>query len=110
MWTFLGIASFIYVYKKCDVFVFLARRELLIAAMGFLAVGAILTFHRYLWGLKTAHILQLPLEILSILPFTNKIIHKPGIIQRNNAAEENKKVRCAVYDLFRFTYSILQKS
>lgn len=91
MWTFLGIASLTYVYKKCDVLLFWARRELLIAAMVFLIVGAILTFHRY-WGQKTAQILQLPLEILSILPFTDKIIHKSGSCQRNKAAGANKKV------------------
>ncbi|XP_060756921.1 squalene monooxygenase isoform X2 [Neoarius graeffei] len=93
MWTFLGIASFTYVYKKSDVFVFLARRELLIAALVLLAVGAIiLTFHRYHWGIKTFHLLRLLLEILSVLPFILKIIHKSDITQRNNAAEENKKV------------------
>ncbi|XP_053467268.1 squalene monooxygenase [Ictalurus furcatus] len=86
MWTFLGIASFTYVYKKCDVFVFLLPRT----AVVFLAVGAILTFFRY-WGLKTPQILQLPLEIFSILPFTNKIIHKLDIYQRNNAAGANKE-------------------
>ncbi|KAK3515742.1 hypothetical protein QTP70_030186 [Hemibagrus guttatus] len=91
MWTFLGIASFTYVYKKCDVFLFYAQRELVIAAMVFLVVGAILTFHRY-WGQKTAQILQLPLEILSILPFTNKIIHKSGSYQKNKAVGANKKV------------------
>lgn len=95
MWTFLGIASFTYVYKKCDVFVFLLART----AVVFLAVGAILTFFRYR-GLKTPQILQLPLEIFSILPFTNKIIHKLDIYQRNNAAGANKEVSyCAVYDL-----------
>lgn len=86
MWTFLGIASFTYVYKKCDVFVFLLART----AVVFLAVGAILTFFRYR-GLKTPQILQLPLEIFSILPFTNKIIHKLDIYQRNNAAGANKE-------------------
>ncbi|KAF5904252.1 squalene monooxygenase, partial [Clarias magur] len=89
MWTFLGIASFTYVYKKCDVFVFLARRELLLGALMCLALGAALTFRRY-WGLKTPQILQLPLEILSRLPFTN-IIHKSDTYQQNNASKANKK-------------------
>lgn len=101
MWTFLGIASFTYVYKKCEVLVVLARRELVIAAVLLLTVGVILTFHRYR-GLKTPQVLQLPLEILSKLPLTNKIIHKSGNSQRNNAAGAKKKVSyCAVYDLFR---------
>ncbi|XP_027027248.1 squalene monooxygenase [Tachysurus fulvidraco] len=92
MWTFLGIASFTYVYKKCDVFLFWASRELVMAAVGFLLVGAILTFYRYR-GQKTAQILQLPLEILSILPFTNKVIQKshPEVRQRDKAAKANVK-------------------
>ncbi|KAF7691926.1 squalene monooxygenase [Silurus meridionalis] len=90
MWTFLGIASFTYVYKKCQVLVFLAQRELLIAALGFLAVGAILTCHRYR-SVKTPQILQLLLEILSVLPFTNKIINKSEVSQRNHTAEEKRK-------------------
>lgn len=100
MWTFLGIASFTYVYKKCDVFLFWASRELVMASVGFLLVGAILTFYRY-WGQKTAQILQLPLEILSILPFTNKIIQKSDIYQGNKAAKANIKVSyCDVHDVY----------
>lgn len=98
----MGIASFTYVYKKCEVLLFLAHRELVIAAMLLLAVGAILTFHRYR-GLKTPLILQIPLEILSVLPFTEKIFHMAANSQRNNAAAAKKEVSyCAVYDLFRF--------
>ncbi|KAB5532981.1 hypothetical protein PHYPO_G00126300 [Pangasianodon hypophthalmus] len=81
MWTFLGVASFTYVYKKCDVFVVLAL---------FLAVGAVLTFHRYR-GLKTPQILHLPLEVLSLLPFTSALIHKADICQSHTAAGDNKK-------------------
>ncbi|TSK20203.1 Squalene monooxygenase [Bagarius yarrelli] len=90
MWTFLGIASLTYVYKKCDVYLFWVRRELLIAAALLLAVGALLTFHRY-WAQKTALLLQLPLDILSILPFTHKILHKSESRQRNTAAGANNK-------------------
>lgn len=105
MWTFLGIASLTYVYKKCEVFVFVAHKELVIALVLLLTLGTVmLTFHRYR-AAKTPQILQLPLEILSVLPFINKIIHKSEISQRHNAAETNKKVRHdAVYESD-YTYS-----
>ncbi|XP_004838026.1 squalene monooxygenase isoform X1 [Heterocephalus glaber] len=44
MWTFLGIATFTYLYKKCGDFVSLAVRELLLAALVFLSLGLVLSY------------------------------------------------------------------
>ncbi|XP_062987204.1 squalene monooxygenase [Elgaria multicarinata webbii] len=52
MWTFLGIASFIYVYKKCGDLLSYANKEVLISMVVFFSLGLLLS-HRYRsWGLK----------------------------------------------------------
>ncbi|XP_060631847.2 squalene monooxygenase [Anolis sagrei] len=52
MWTFLGIASFIYVYKKCGDLLSYANKEVLISMVVFFSLGLLLS-HRYrTWGLK----------------------------------------------------------
>uniref|UniRef100_A0A8C1I1S0 Squalene monooxygenase n=1 Tax=Cyprinus carpio carpio TaxID=630221 RepID=A0A8C1I1S0_CYPCA len=43
MWTFLGIASFTYIYKKCDALVSDAPRELIVAAVLCVSVGLMIT-------------------------------------------------------------------
>lgn len=44
MWTFLGIATFTYLYKKCGDFASLAARELLLGALVFLSLGLLLSY------------------------------------------------------------------
>lgn len=44
MWTFLGIATFTYFYKKCGDFVTLANKELLLCALVFLSLGLVLSY------------------------------------------------------------------
>ncbi|NWX87301.1 ERG1 monooxygenase, partial [Nothoprocta ornata] len=46
MWTFLGIASFIYVYKKCGDLMTYANKEVLLSALVFFSLGLLLS-HRY---------------------------------------------------------------
>lgn len=45
MWTFLGIATFTYFYKKCGDFVSLANKELLLCVLVFLSLGLVLSYH-----------------------------------------------------------------
>ncbi|XP_007538627.2 squalene monooxygenase isoform X1 [Erinaceus europaeus] len=44
MWTFLGIATFTYFYKKCGDVVIWAHRELLLCALVFLSLGLVLSY------------------------------------------------------------------
>ncbi|XP_036904421.1 squalene monooxygenase [Sturnira hondurensis] len=44
MWTFLGLATFTYFYKKCGDFVTLAYKELLLCVLVFLSLGLVLSY------------------------------------------------------------------
>ncbi|KAG8133939.1 hypothetical protein E2320_011686 [Naja naja] len=50
MWTFLGIASFIYVYKKCGDLLSYANKEVLISTMVFFSLGLMLSYWYRVWG------------------------------------------------------------
>lgn len=94
MWTLLGIASFTYMYKKCDAVLSFAHKEIVLAAVSFICVGLILTYAKYRYGqsIKVPHMLRLPLEILSALPLTNRFISKPSIINYRTSTGSSKKV------------------
>uniref|UniRef100_A0A8B9EVK7 Squalene monooxygenase n=1 Tax=Amazona collaria TaxID=241587 RepID=A0A8B9EVK7_9PSIT len=49
MWTFLGIASFIYVYKKCGDLMTYANKEVLLSMLVFFSLGLLLSY-RYRFG------------------------------------------------------------
>lgn len=49
MWTFLGLATFTYFYKKCGDLVTLANKELLLCVLVFLSLGLVLSY-RYRCG------------------------------------------------------------
>uniref|UniRef100_A0A665UCR9 Squalene monooxygenase n=1 Tax=Echeneis naucrates TaxID=173247 RepID=A0A665UCR9_ECHNA len=67
MWTFLGIASFTYLYKKSELVLPEANREQLMAAALLLIVGLLLFFHGHKRTLsEPLHLLQLPLSFLSM--------------------------------------------
>ncbi|KAM8967761.1 squalene monooxygenase [Pelodytes ibericus] len=52
MWTFLGVATFTYVYKKCDELLNIPRLELILAALLCCTVGLLLSLLRYRQGSK----------------------------------------------------------
>nr|XP_056710381.1 squalene monooxygenase [Euleptes europaea] len=52
MWTFLGIASFVYVYKKCGDLMSYANKEVLISMLVFFSLGLLLSYRYRLRGLK----------------------------------------------------------
>ncbi|KAI4873119.1 hypothetical protein NFI96_015540 [Prochilodus magdalenae] len=88
MWTFLGIASLTYVYKKCDSLI--NPSLLVVAAVSFITVSTLLTLIRYR-GQKVPRILQLAREILSALPFTNKLFTKSDTCSRDSAGTSRKR-------------------
>ncbi|XP_016338799.1 squalene monooxygenase-like [Sinocyclocheilus anshuiensis] len=77
MWTFLGIASFTYIYKKCDVLVSYAPRELMVAAVLCVSVGLIVTCLGFRGQtLKAPQFVQMPLNLLTSFPPTKKLFSK----------------------------------
>ncbi|XP_057689148.1 squalene monooxygenase [Corythoichthys intestinalis] len=77
MWTFLGLASFTYLYKKSGAVWTLAQKELVTAVVLFLLVGLLLSYCRYFHGHKLSRVSQLlstPLSLLALLPVINHLI------------------------------------
>ncbi|KAI1894124.1 hypothetical protein AGOR_G00112590 [Albula goreensis] len=74
MWTFLGIASFTYVYKKCDAVLTYAHKETVLATLIFLSAGLFLSYARYRYGhsYKIPQILRVPLQLLAFLPLAKR--------------------------------------
>ncbi|XP_045309656.1 squalene monooxygenase [Leopardus geoffroyi] len=75
MWTFLGIATFTYFYKKCGDFVSFANKELLLCVLVFLSLGLVLSYRcRYRSGAllgrqQSGSQFAVFSDILSALPF-----------------------------------------
>lgn len=46
MWTFLGVATFTYVYKKCDELLSAPRLEVLLTVLGCCTIGLVLSLLR----------------------------------------------------------------
>ncbi|XP_070692116.1 squalene monooxygenase [Pempheris klunzingeri] len=90
MWTFLGIASFTYLYKKSDTVLPLAHKELVVAAALFLTVGLLLSYDRFFNGqkLRASQVFHLPLSLLSFLPVINHFIPQTSS-QSSERAESN---------------------
>lgn len=77
MWTFLGIASFTYIYKKCDALVSYAPRELLVAAVLCVSAGLMITCLGFRGQtLKAPQFLLKPLKLLTTFPPTKKLFSK----------------------------------
>lgn len=104
MWTFLGIASFTYLYKKFGTVLSLAPMELLLAAVLFLSAGLLLSYTRYFHEqkLRLSQVFQLPLSFLSLLPVLNHFIPQTPAHQSSNRAEDScGKVRTFIWVIMR---------
>uniref|UniRef100_A0A672S419 Squalene monooxygenase n=1 Tax=Sinocyclocheilus grahami TaxID=75366 RepID=A0A672S419_SINGR len=78
MWTFLGIASFTYIYKKCDALVSRAPSALSVAAVLCVSVGLMITCLGFRQTLKAPQFLLMPLKLLTNVTFppTKKLFSK----------------------------------
>ncbi|KAM7420222.1 hypothetical protein PAMA_014764 [Pampus argenteus] len=95
MWTFLGIASFTYLYKKSHSVLTFSHKELLMAAALFLTAGLLLSYVRYYHGqkLRGSQVLSLPLSLLSFLPVINHFIPQTSTQRSKKAVDDSKKSR-----------------
>ncbi|KFV81763.1 Squalene monooxygenase [Struthio camelus australis] len=81
MWTFLGIASFIYVYKKCGDLMTYANKEVLLSVLVFFSLGLLLSYRYRFRGPKQqqqqkSHLGMLS-HVLSALPLVGFFWAKP---------------------------------
>lgn len=98
MWTFLGLATFTYFYKKCGDFVTLANKELLLCVLVFLSLGLVLSYRcRYRSGAlpgrqQSGSQLSVFLDILSALPFVGFLWAKSPTGTENKEQLGSRKV------------------
>ncbi|XP_033983097.1 squalene monooxygenase [Trematomus bernacchii] len=92
MWTFLGIASLTYLYKKSNTVLSYAHKDLVMAAALFLAVGLLLAYVRYFHShtLRVSQVLHFPLRLLSCVPLINHVVPQTST-QSSEKAENNLK-------------------
>lgn len=83
MWTFLGIASFIYVYKKCGDLMTYANKEVLLSVLVFFSLGLVLSYRYHFRGPRQrqqqkqkSHLGMLS-DVLSALPLVGFFWAKP---------------------------------
>ncbi|KFQ71367.1 Squalene monooxygenase [Phaethon lepturus] len=82
MWTFLGIASFIYVYKKCGDLMTYANKEVLLSVLVFFSLGLLLSYRYRFRGPKQQQQqrktdLRMLSDVLSALPLVGFFWAKP---------------------------------
>ncbi|KAK5618145.1 hypothetical protein CRENBAI_021599 [Crenichthys baileyi] len=92
MWTFLGVATFTYLYKKSNMLLSLAHKELVLIAALFLTAGLLISYIRFVHGqkLSVSQIVYLPLSFLSFLPLVSRLIPQTAA-QTSKKAEKNPK-------------------
>ncbi|KAK2844148.1 hypothetical protein Q5P01_010807 [Channa striata] len=94
MWTFLGIASFTYLYKKSDTLWSLVYKEALTVAAVSLTLGLLLSYIRYFHGekLRVSQVFGSLRSLLSFLPVLSHFI-PPTSTPRSEEAETDSKKR-----------------
>lgn len=88
MWTFLGIVSFTYLYKKFDTFLTSAPRELVLAAVLCLAAGLLLSYVRYFHEFRLLQVLQVPLSLLASLPLFKHVVPRMSVRGKENKCKQ----------------------
>ncbi|KAM8871214.1 squalene monooxygenase [Spinachia spinachia] len=95
MWTFLGIASFTYLYKKSNTVLSYAHKEVVMAAAFLVTVGLLLSYVRgsHMQKLRLSQVLHLPLSLLSFLPVVKHLIPQTPTERSEKAEKICKKSR-----------------
>ncbi|XP_032411189.1 squalene monooxygenase [Xiphophorus hellerii] len=91
MWTFLGIATFTYIYKKSNMLLNVAHKELLLIAALLLSAGLLISYIRFVHGhkLSVSQIVYLPLSVLSALPLVKHFIPRTTAESSKKAEKKN---------------------
>lgn len=71
MWTFLGIVSFTYLYKKSDTVLTFFHKDFIAVA---LLVSALFLYIRYFHGNSVSQLLNVPLSLLGFVPVLKELI------------------------------------
>ncbi|KAK1172489.1 squalene monooxygenase [Acipenser oxyrinchus oxyrinchus] len=93
MWAFLGIATFTYIYKKCDAVISYANKEVLLTVTVFFTLGSVLSYCRYRYGQtqhKPSH-LGLVLQLISALPLAGFFFSKSSTHSDTDEKSVSKK-------------------
>uniref|UniRef100_A0A3Q2T4I2 Squalene monooxygenase n=1 Tax=Fundulus heteroclitus TaxID=8078 RepID=A0A3Q2T4I2_FUNHE len=90
MWTFLGVATFTYLYKKSNMLMSLAQKELVLIAALFLTAGLLISYLRFVHGqkLSVSQIVHLPLSALTFVPLVSHLVPQT-VAQISKKAEKN---------------------
>lgn len=97
MWTFLGIVSFTYLYKKFDTFLTSVPLELVLATVLCLTAGLLLSYIRYFHEFRLLQVLQFPLRLLASIPVFEHVVHR---ISTRGKETRYKEVRRLVLSIF----------
>ncbi|XP_024124166.1 squalene monooxygenase [Oryzias melastigma] len=92
MWTFLGVATFTYLYKKSSSVLSYIPKEVVMITAVFVAAGLLLCYVRFFHGQKLTvfQVVHLPFSALSFLPLVNHLVPEKAS-QRTNKAENGRK-------------------
>lgn len=101
MWTFLGIASFIYVYKKCGDLMSYANKEVLLSAVLFFSLGLLLSYRYHFRAPRQQQQQQKPhlgmlSHALSALPLVGFFWAKPAAGSRRVEQPKSRKGKIEV--------------
>ncbi|XP_072317369.1 squalene monooxygenase [Eucyclogobius newberryi] len=92
MWTFLGIASFTYLYKKSDTVLTFLQGELIVVAS---LITALLIYLKYVHGhkLSVSQLLNAPLAFLGVLPFVKELIPRSSSNKTETSSKKGHRTR-----------------
>ncbi|XP_026225791.1 squalene epoxidase a [Anabas testudineus] len=95
MWTFLGIASFTYLYKKSNTVLTLAFNEPAIALSLFLTVALLLSYIGYFYSekLRVSQVSSLLRSFLSCLPVVNYLISQTSTQGAEKSCRKSRRTR-----------------
>uniref|UniRef100_H3CS01 Squalene monooxygenase n=1 Tax=Tetraodon nigroviridis TaxID=99883 RepID=H3CS01_TETNG len=93
MWTFLGIVSFTYLYKKLDTLLAAAPLELVLVAALCLSAGLLLSYVRYFHQLRLPQALRFALSLLGSIPGFQRVAPRIPTWGKDNTYKENKRRR-----------------
>lgn len=95
MWTFLGIASFTYLYKKSNTVLTTMNKEIVVGVTLVLTVALLLAHVRYFDGekLRLSRAFKSFLSFLSLLPVINHLMPQASTQRSKEAEKSREKVR-----------------